>query len=296
MAWRHFGGHGQLRCRYRALPPRGARSGDARPGQCRGDPVRGAERGHHLGLGHLSRISRRRRQARLGAQSRLHRAVDPVPSLGHGRSLVGARRNRGGDGAHLRPAWRSRRCRRLRFLHHRAEPASRPSGTAAGLPQRQPRGVEGVLQCAERARQGRDRDRADPDRRADERRRRTAAGDAARRERPAGDVPGAIPARRPPRGLSGNTPARQRPPRRGAADLALGIDPRSQYAQPVLLRRLQVLGPGVRRQVQGGAAPSLCRPGVPQRLPRRIEKRQRVQRRLAAHHRARDAEAGAEAL
>ena len=57
LARRHQRGDGQLRRRHRAVQARGARDRDARPGQRRGDPVRRAEQGHHLGLGDLPRSS-----------------------------------------------------------------------------------------------------------------------------------------------------------------------------------------------------------------------------------------------
>ena len=42
---------GQLRSRYRAVQARGARNRGVGPGQRRGDSLRRAEQGHHLGLG-----------------------------------------------------------------------------------------------------------------------------------------------------------------------------------------------------------------------------------------------------
>src|SRR5579871_3426490 len=65
-----------------------AREVDARPRQCRGHPVRRSRPGHHLGVGELSRIPRRRGPPRRGAQSRLPRAADPVSPLRDGRSLA----------------------------------------------------------------------------------------------------------------------------------------------------------------------------------------------------------------
>jgi len=76
------------------------------------------------------------------------------------------------------------------------------------------------------------------------------------------------------------------------ADLAPRADPRYQYAQPVLFRRLPVLEPGVRRQIESGAARRLCRSGLSQCLPRRDQ----GQHRLAPVDRPRDAQAGVEAL
>ena len=49
-------------------------------------------------------------QARLGAQPRLSRAADPVPPLGHGRGLDGARRRSRGDQRKSR-RWCARRSR-----------------------------------------------------------------------------------------------------------------------------------------------------------------------------------------
>ena len=53
-----------------------------------------------------------------------------------------------------------------------------------------------------------------------------------------GDVPGAVPARRHPRGLPRDAASRQSLSGCGAADLAARADPRDQHAQPVLVRRL----------------------------------------------------------
>jgi N-acyl-D-amino-acid deacylase len=88
------------------------------------------------------------------------------------------------------------------------------------------------------------------------------------------------------------TRRRARLSRRRAADLAARADPRRQYAQPVLLWRLSVLEPGLRGQIESGAARRLCRPGLPQCVPNRDQ----GQHRLAPVDRPRDAQAGVEAL
>ena len=121
LARRHLGGDGELRRRHRALPPRGARDRDARPRQRRGDPVRGAGRGHHLGLGELSRSTWTAAERRNPAinlaflapltpfrhyvmgEASLERAATPAEIL----------RNK-------RTPRRSDRCRRLRLFQHAA--------------------------------------------------------------------------------------------------------------------------------------------------------------------------------
>ncbi len=84
-------------------------------------------------------------------------------------------------------------------------------------------------------------------------------GIAAGRERPPGDVSCPVPPHRSARRVRRNAPARRPAPGRGWADLALRVDARHQYAEPVLLCRLQMLGPGVRRQIGRGAARGLRR-------------------------------------
>ena len=157
----------------------------------------------------------------------------------------------GGDGEDQGAARRGDRCRRVRLLLDHAQPAPGLRGQAARLPQRQPRGAEGLRQRAQEARQGRDRDRAHPpDRRAGGRPVRAAAISCSTESgRPVtflalfdrDDIPEAVRdtlRRAAPHDRQG----------RAAADLAAAADPRNQHAQPVLLRRLPVMEAGVRRQ------------------------------------------------
>ena len=145
---------------------------------------------------------------------------------------------------------RGGRSRRVRLLDHRVEPAHGLSGAPAGLPQRQPRRAESLCECPEGRRQGHDRDRADAEDFRPQRRGGRPARLSVARERPSGDVPRAVSARRHPRGLPRDAPPRRRLSGCDAADLAARADPRDQHAQPVLVRRLQELGPGVRGQVR----------------------------------------------
>ncbi len=59
------------------------------------------------------------------------------------------------------PDPRRDRCRRVRLFDDDPEPAYRLSGAPARLPQRRPRRIAGLCQCAQGDRQGGDRDRAD---------------------------------------------------------------------------------------------------------------------------------------
>ena len=80
--------------------------------------------------------------------------------------------------------------------------------------------------------------------------------------------------------------------RRPAADLAAAADARHQHAQPVLLRGVPELEPGVRRQVEAGPGGGLRRPGLPQPVSRGAEAADGL-RQLGAHQRARGPVAGA---
>ena len=212
LAWRHHGGDGQLRRRHRALQARDARDRHARPGERRGHPVRRAEQGHHLGLGDLSGVHGRRRGAQAVAQPRLHRAADAVPPLRDGRRLDRARGQSGGDPQDRVADRRGDGCGRARVFVDHAQPAPGLRGQAAGLPQRQPRGAQGLFQPAQEARQGGDRDRADPPGRRARGRPVRTAGFPADRERPAGDLHRPVRSRRHSRGGA------RHPAPRGAAD------------------------------------------------------------------------------
>ena len=214
-----------------------------------GIPVRRAEQGHHLGLGDLPRIHGRRRGAQAVAQPGLHRAADAVPPLRHGRGLDGARGDAGGNGEDRQADRRGRRCRRAGLLLDDAQPAYGLRGQAAGLPQRQPRGDEGLRQPAEEARQGRHRDRAHPPGRRARGRPVRAARLPADRERPAGDLHRPVRSRRHSRGGARHAAPRRADDRQGraAADLAAAAHPRSRHEQSVLLRRLPGVEAGVRR-------------------------------------------------
>src|SRR4029077_18196721 len=72
--------------------------------------------------------------ARLLAQSRLYRAVDPIPALGDGRSLDGPRRDCGGDDADRGADPRGGRCRRLRLFDDDAQSEYGIPGAPARLP------------------------------------------------------------------------------------------------------------------------------------------------------------------
>ena len=183
------------------------------------------------------------------AQPRLHRAADPVPALRHGRGVDRARGDCRRDRQDRQADRRGGRCRRARLLLDDAQPASRLRGQAAGLPQRQPRGAEGLRQSAQAARQGRHRDRADPPGRRAGAGPVRAAGLPADRERPAGDLHRPVRPRRHSRGGARHAAPRRTDDRQGgeAADLAAAADPRSRHEQPVLLRGLPGVEAGVRR-------------------------------------------------
>ncbi len=59
--------------------------------QRRGDSVRVADQGNHVGMGNLSRISRRGPETRLRCESWLPRAADSVSALRDGHRIDGAR-------------------------------------------------------------------------------------------------------------------------------------------------------------------------------------------------------------
>ena len=127
-------------------------------------PFEVLEQGHHLGLGELSRIHGRRRAARLGDQPRLPRAADAVSPLRDGRGVDGTRRDARGDRA------RSRRCCARRSTPARSAFRPRSSNQHIGY-QGRPLAcrnasrdeLTGLCQRAEGDRQGRDRNRADPE-------------------------------------------------------------------------------------------------------------------------------------
>ena len=210
LARRDLGRDGQLRRRHRALPPRSARDRDAGPRQRGSDPVRGARPGHHLGLGELPAVSGRRRGTQALAQPRLPRAAHALPPLRHGRGFDGAGRIAGGDGRDQGAARRGDGRRRLRLFQHAPQPAPGLRRPPARLPQREPRGIEGLRQRAPGTGQGRDRDRADAaDRRAGGRRAR-AARLAARRERAPDHLHRHVRPRRPARSGARRRCARRR--------------------------------------------------------------------------------------
>ena len=141
-----------------------------------------------------------------------------------------------------RPARRGGRCRRVRLLLDHAQPAYRLSRAAARLPQRQPRRAEGLLPtCCKKRGKGAIEIALTRQVGVLEEDEYELLDFLLDRERPAGDLPRAVPARRHPRGLRDTL---RRPRRmiagRAAADLAAAADPRSQHAQPVLVRRLHV--------------------------------------------------------
>ena len=174
--------------------------------------------------------------------------------------------------------------------HHRLR------GQAAGLPQRQPRGAEGLRQPAQEARQGRDRDRADPPGRRARGGPVRAAGLPADRERPAGDLHRPVRPRRHSRGGARHAAPRRADDRQGraAADLAAAADARSRHEQSVLLRRLPGVEARVRRHLEGGAEEGLCRSRLPQPVPPRPQEPDGLQQ-LGPHRRLRRREPGAEA-
>ena len=120
MARRDLGRDGQLRSRYRAVQARGSRDRGVGPGQRRGDSLRRAEQGHHLGLGELSRVHGRGRAPRSRNQRRLSRAAHAVSPFRDGRGIDGAGGDAQRDPAHRGVAARGDGGGRDGLFHHHA--------------------------------------------------------------------------------------------------------------------------------------------------------------------------------
>ncbi len=91
-------------------------------------------------------------RAQAVAQPRLHRAADAVPPLRDGRGVDGARRDAGGDRTRSRALiGEAVDAGAFGFSVDHAQPAHGLRGQAAGLPQRQPRGAEGLRQRSSRS-------------------------------------------------------------------------------------------------------------------------------------------------
>src|SRR2546423_195097 len=71
-------------------------------------------------------------------------AAPAVRALGGGRALVGGGGGPRRDFENKKSSWRSDGCRRLRLLQPPAQPAHGLPGAPARLPQREPRGAQGV--------------------------------------------------------------------------------------------------------------------------------------------------------
>ena len=212
-------GHRQLRLRHRALPARRPRADHADPGEGGGHVVRRDERGHHLAVRDLPRVPRPPRALqpepeRGGAGRPLHDqtvgdgARQPAPHrhLGRGRRHVRARARGDGGGRH-----------RARVVdggsaHRRGRAAGgEPVGRHVGAPRAD-------------ARDGRVGPRPVPDHHRIQDVPRRSGGHLAR-ERPAGDLGGVLPARRPA-GVRARAAGRHRALRaRGRRGAAPGLVP-----------------------------------------------------------------------
>ena len=128
LARRHVDRHGQLWCRLRAGQTRPARLADRPDGRCRGHSRHRARRGHDVGLGELSRISRRARGAAADDRHRDAGAARRGARVRHGRARRGERGGdagrRRGDGGDRRGRAHRRRAR-LHDEPHRPPPGDR---------------------------------------------------------------------------------------------------------------------------------------------------------------------------
>src|SRR5439155_5942577 len=91
------GGDGELRGGDCAVPAAGTRGRDAGSRERGGDSVRGAGRGHYLGLGDVPAVHGGGAAPQAGAQSRVPRAANAVQALRDGRGVDGAGGERGGN-------------------------------------------------------------------------------------------------------------------------------------------------------------------------------------------------------